>query len=360
MDITLTDEQNKAVHLIKNWFTTTERKFPFILAGLAGTGKTTIIKHITDDLDIKEYQIRYCAYTGKAARVMRTKGMYASTIHSLIYEPRVDKNKVVTFVKKNSLGVDVKLIVCDESSMIGKGIQADLESYNIPILYVGDHGQLPPIGNDATNLMLTPNYRLDTIHRQALDNPIIWVANQARQGKTLKFGKYGKTVFKAKPEQIGIDTLKNADQILVGKNVTRKHINDQMRDYYGFKSIYPELNDKLICLRNNSRNGLVNGMTGKCLAFDECDYRMDFETDEEEMYTNLLVDYHIFRGTKQEKYMNQIDQFDFGYAITVHKSQGSQYDNVIIYEERLGAYDIHNRWLYTAITRAVEKLIIIG
>ena len=363
MDITLSPEQYHAVKLIKKWFTGSHRKIPFILAGLAGTGKTTIIKHITNDLEIKDYQIKYCAFTGKAALVMKSKGMWATTIHSLIYEPRTDDMKRVTFVRKPNLGTDVKLIICDEASMIGKTIQADLESYGIPILYVGDHGQLPPVGDDITNLMLTPNFRLETIHRQALDNPIIWIANQARLGKYIEHGKYGSTVFKTTPEKIGIDSLKVADQIICGKNISRKNINSQMREYYGFESKYPEVNDKLICLKNNSQNGLVNGMTGKCVSFEVKGnlYRLNFESDEQETFSDLMIDHHIFNGTKADKYNKMIDQFDFGYCITCHKSQGSQYDKVVVYEERLGYdKDSHNRWLYTAITRAAEKLIIIS
>lgn len=361
--ITLTPEQHQAVKLIKKWFTSHNKRIPFILAGLAGTGKTTIIKHAADELGIKEHQIRYCAFTGKAALVMKSKGMRATTIHSLIYEPRTDENKRVFFKKKSNLGIDVKLIICDESSMIGKIIQYDLESYGIPILYVGDHGQLPPVSDDTTNLMISPNFRLETIHRQALDNPIIWIANQARIGKFIKHGKYGSTVLKTPASKIGIETLKSANQIICGKNNTRKNINNQMRDYYGYKSIFPIAGDKLICLKNNSENGLVNGMSGKCVFFDEKKMNLDFRSDEDEMYFDLTVDKHIFANTKPEvyKYNKMIDQFDFGYCITCHKSQGSQYDNVIVYEEKLGFdNELHSRWLYTAITRASERLIIIS
>jgi exodeoxyribonuclease-5 len=358
--ITLTDEQFKATNLIKDWFVSSKNINPFILAGLAGTGKTTIIKHITENLDIEDHNIRFCAFTGKAAMVMRQKGMPATTIHSLIYEPRTDEiTKKVIFNLKGHLGYGIKLIICDESSMIGKVIQAHLESFKIPILYVGDHGQLPPVSEDITNLMLNPNFRLETIHRQALDNPIIWIANQARLGKYIKHGKYGSTVFKATHNQIGIETFKHTDQIICGKNITRKNINNQMRSYYQRGSTFPMIQDKLICLKNNSQNGLVNGMTGVCDSFDEKKYKMDFISDEGDVYGDLTIDYNIFKDTKQDKYLRKVDQFDFGYCITCHKSQGSQWNNVVVYEERLGDNTIHNRWLYTAITRSCEKLIII-
>lgn len=359
-DITLTDEQFGAVKVIKKWFSSkSERKIPFILAGLAGTGKTSIAKHIIDDLKLKEYQVRYCSFTGKATMVMRNKGMPATTIHKLIYEPKTGKDNKVYFVKKYTLDKNIKLIVCDESSMVGKTIQQDLESFNVPILYIGDHGQLPPVSEDITNLMLKPNYKLETIHRQALDNPIIWIANQARLGNIIKYSRYGDTVLKAPKEKITINTLKNADQILCGKNVTRQNMNFQLREFYGFTSTYPEINDKLICLRNDNGTGLINGMIGKCIRFDETKNKLDFESDENDFFQDLSIDYKIFEG-KTTEYNKKIQQFDYSYCVTTHKFQGSQANNVIVYEERLGDHNFHKKWLYTAITRASERLVIIG
>lgn len=359
--ITLTSEQHHAIKLVKKWFNSkSERKIPFILSGPAGSGKTVLATNITPELGLKEHQVRFCSYTGKSSLVMRKKGMPATTIHSLIYEPRTDERKRVFFQLKSSLGTDVKLILCDESSMIGKIIQADLESFGIPILYIGDGNQLPPISEDITNLMLTPNFRLETIHRQALENPIIWIATQIRKGKYIKHGKYGSTVLKTNPSNIGIETLKKADQIICGKNVTRRNINSQMRDYYGFTSIFPQEKDKLICLKNNSQNGLINGMSGICLYYNEKKNSLDFRNDEEESYLDLTIDKSIFEGVQSEKWKKDIESFDFGYCITGHKAQASQYENVIVYEERLGDQEFHNRWLYTCVTRSSEKLIILS
>lgn len=360
LDIILTDEQNKAVDMIKDWYVKEEHQ-TFILAGLAGTGKTTVLKYIRECLCISN--IAYCSYTGKAARVMTNKGTPATTIHSLIYEAKeyidVNGKRQVSFELKESLG-SVELIIVDECSMIGKSIQQDLESFGIDILYVGDHGQLPPISDQVSNLMLTPNVRLETIHRQALDNPIIWCANRVRQGKPLSYGKYGTTVLKTTRDKINVEILSRADQILCGKNITRTKINDDMRNFYGFKSIFPEENDKLICLQNNKKNGLVNGMTGKCKYFNDKKYNMDFINDEGEQFLDLTVDCTIFKKIKSDKYFSHIDKFDFGYAITVHKFQGSESNNIIVFEEQFGDNEFHAKWLYTAITRSSEKLIIVS
>lgn len=360
--ITLTDEQNTAVRMIKKWFKNKmENKIPFVLAGVAGSGKTSCLKYIINELDISN--VAFCSFTGKAARVMTNKGNPATTIHSLIYEPKEYKDengkKRVYFELKKTLG-SLQLIVVDECSMIGKSIQTDLQSYDIPILYIGDHCQLPPINDSTSNLMISPNFKLETIHRQALDNPIIWCANQVRMGKTLPYGKYGFTMIKMKKDNTKTEMLSRADQILCGKNVTRNFINDTMREFYGYKSVFPESNEKVICLQNNNKLGLVNGMTGKCDFFDTKNYKMDFFSDEDEKFFDLSIDYSIFKKIKNDTYRRNIEKFDFGYCITVSKSQGSEWDNIALFEERFGDNSFHAKWLYTGITRARQKLVIIS
>jgi exodeoxyribonuclease-5 len=366
-DITLTDEQGMAVTLIKEWFSDKfAAKTPFILAGLAGTGKSTIVPYIIDDLGLQDNEVCYCAFTGKAAMVLRQKGLPATTIHSLIYKPLVSKDKngveTVRFIKNlpEDMPLDICLIVVDEASMVGEVLKKDLESFGIPVLYVGDHGQLPPVSRDQINLMLNPNYRLETIHRQALDNPIIWVANQARLGKSIKYGSYGTTVQKITDRKVSLDLMKLASQILCGKNRTRTSLNNQIRTSKGMKLGLPMPSDKLICLKNNNMNGLINGMTGECMSYEEKTSKLSFRSDEGYEWLSVKIDDNIFRGEEPKKYDKEIEQFDFGYAITVHKSQGSQFQRVLLFEEYLGRGADHNKWLYTAVTRAVDKLIIVG
>lgn len=358
-EIILTEEQNNAIDMIRKWYYDSIYQ-TFVLSGVAGTGKTTILKHIANALNISN--IAYCSFTGKAARVMTNKGTPATTIHSLIYTPREQKDKdgkkIVIFELAKTLG-NIELIVVDEASTIGKAIQQDLESFDLPILYIGDHGQLPPISDTVSNLMLNPNVKLESVHRQALDNPIIWCANQVRQGIYLPYGKYGNAVLKTTKDKISIETLSRANQILCGKNSTRTSLNEDMRKYYNFKSIYPQDGDKMICLQNEKNTGLVNGMTGICKFYNEKTHKMDFISDEDEEYFDLKVDYSIFKKTKSE-YKRGVSKFDYGYAVTTHKFQGSEAENVIIFEEQFGDDDFHSKWLYTAITRASQKLIIVS
>lgn len=364
MTIELTPEQAKAISEIKTWFKNRYTTFPprpFKLAGLAGTGKSTLVPYIIDDLGLDDSQVRYCAYTGKAALVLRKKGLPATTIHKLIYKPVELPDGKVIFVKNFQMDFGVKLILVDESSMVDKKLQEDLESYGIPVLYIGDHGQLPPVSSDIANIMLHPDYRLETIHRQAMDNPIIWIAHQARQGMKIKVGSYGNKVQKLTHKNFRDEHMWKASQILCGKNATRNVINQKFRVQAGFHtSPYPLPEDKLICLKNSSANGLINGMIGACINYDIDTHMLSFESDED-LYYNLPVVDCIFLGSKPEKYIKEVEQFDFGYAITVHKSQGSQFEKVLLIEEQLaGGSDNHRRWLYTGITRAIDKLIIVS
>jgi exodeoxyribonuclease-5 len=365
-NIVLTDEQNQAVKLIKDWYrNNTKKKHTFVLAGIAGSGKTTIIRNIIDDLGLDEYSVRYAAFTGKAAMVLRSKGLDASTIHSLIYIPYEVYDEhgdpQIKFVLSDKLrDSNVKLICVDESSMIGSGIKEDLESFGIPILYIGDHRQIPPVSNDQINLMNNPDYKLETIHRQAYDNPIIYVASLARTGQFIKYGAYGDKVQKIHRVDLADKNLIKATQILCGKNVTRTRLNSYVRSMLKRESTYPEADDKLICLKNNNESGLINGMTGFCTSYNTKRHMLDFICDEGNPYKNLRVYPEIFVGTKPERYQKTIEQFDFGYSITVHKSQGSQYEKVILFEVFLGDKEFHDRWVYTGITRAIDKLIIVS
>lgn len=358
--ITPTDEQFGAIKAINKWFKSKYYE-PFILGGYAGTGKSSLLPVIMDDLGLSFSDTRFCAYTGKAAMVLRKKGLLASTVHSLIYIPYEDKKGKLRFKLNPCLDSNIKLIIVDESSMIDSKLKRDLESYDIPVLYIGDHFQLPPINKDQVNLMTNPNYRLETIHRQAAGNPIIYVAHLVRQGYPIKYGVYGDSVKKTRFNSSIEEMMLKADQCLCGKNITRHNWNRNIRNKLGFISPYPEVNDKLICLKNNNENGLINGMIGRCMNFDEEDFCLTFQNDDNEIWNGLEIDRDIFDKQEKAEYNKDIEQFDFAYFITTHKAQGSQFDKVVLLEETLGRdEEMHRRWLYTAITRSIHRLLIIS
>ncbi|HFK1722810.1 MULTISPECIES: ATP-dependent DNA helicase [Bacillus] len=378
-NIILSEMQKGAVQEAKKWFKSSSNQY-WKLTGYAGTGKTTVVEYLINDLKINLNEVAFVAPTGKAALVITQKanGKYeAFTIHKLIYT--IDP--IAGFILKRQSDLNhIKLIIVDESSMIAKDLIEDLLSFGIKTLFLGDKGQLDPIG-EKTDLLDNPDYELTEIHRQAKDNAIIYLSFLAREGKKIQFGPYGKDVYVFKKSDLDssklIELSMRADQVICGYNSTRKNINKLLRNRLGRTSPFPEIGDKMICLRNNWSEkikdiSLVNGMTGFITEKEDniprsskitkdC-MRVSFQPDfTEEKFENLLLLNDEFLSKKvflDRDEANLYNSFDYGYAITCHKSQGSQYNRVLLKSEILPSSN-YSRWLYTGITRAVEKLILI-
>lgn len=220
------------------------------------------------------------------------------------------------------------------------------------------------------------------IHRQAADNPIIHLSMLARQNKRIRPGAYGNSAYVISKDQIKsrqrvIDLALRADQMIVGKNDTRKAINRSVREALKRTSPLPQIGDKVICSRNNWNRSvegypIVNGMTGKVVHTNEnvkkgqsmqrdC-MEIGFQPDfSEQSLKQLYLLHSDFEGEKEQLNRSEYgtyDQFDYAYAISCHKSQGSQFDSVLVWSEVLN-YKSHSRWLYTAITRAAKNLILV-
>ncbi|MBU0578607.1 AAA family ATPase, partial [Patescibacteria group bacterium] len=278
----LSTDQKSALEKIIKWLRTKNR-YPnyFTFGGYAGTGKTTLTALLRQILHKKNPKLKVAlvSYTGKAARVLKTtllkhqasfKQDFVGTIHSLIYAPLInDRSDIIGWNKKEKL--EVKLIIVDEASMVNYDIWQDLLSFNIPVLAIGDHGQLPPI-EGKFNLMENPNIKLEKIHRQAANNPIIKLSIQARKTGHIPVGKFGPHIEKL--DQSSMDTQEkvqellkgHSDQtmILTGYNSTRVKINNFIRGHKFFEaSLEPMVGDRVICLRNNHAKHIYNGMLGE-------------------------------------------------------------------------------------------------
>ncbi len=359
------------------------------MGGYAGTGKTTLIGILRQKLhkENKNLHVAFCAYTGKASRVLRNKLIEAralfpndsvGTIHSLIYSPIEDETtKEITGWKKKE-AIETNLIIVDEASMVDLFIWQDLLSYGIPIIAVGDHGQLPPI-RENFNLMATPDLKLEEIHRQAKENPIISLSIMARENGKIPVGSFGSKIKKmsyVEPEsQDKVDELLKAYNeetlILCGYNKTRIKLNNFIRSSLGFEDKEPRSGDRVICLRNNHAKGIFNGMLGTIFDIkskDEEFYKAQIVMDgEDDIYQGLIFKSQFgapepINFTKERFRLRDHDIFDFGYALTVHKAQGSQAKRVVLFEERFSKMDDEawRRWLYTGVTRAEEELFIFG
>lgn len=336
----------------------------FRLFGYAGTGKTTLARHLAQDVDGK---VAYAAFTGKAALVMRRKGCAgASTIHSLIYRARDSGEETPSFeLWDESPAAKAKLIVIDECSMVDAELGRDLLSFGAPVLVLGDPAQLPPIQGGGFFTDAEPDAMLTEVHRQAADDPIIHLSMAVREGERIEPGRYGDSEVVRK-SALDPERVLAADQVLVGRNATRRAYNARLRERRGFADPLPQADDKLVCLRNNRRKGLFNGglwavkqrsaarasTLSLRLAPDEDVGRIVKVTARRECFTGGLeeLDWQLRR---------RYDEFDYGYVLTVHKAQGSQWDDVVLFDESFAFPDTRARWLYTAITRAARRLTIV-
>src|SRR5260370_11746367 len=251
-------QQDAALKAISNWWKTDRRRASiFRLFGYAGTGKTTLAKHIAAGVDGK---VLFAAFTGKAACVMRSKGCHgASTIHRLIYKPQEKNEEDPTFeLWSKAPASHAKLIIIEECSMVDAELARDRMSFEVPLLVLGDPAQLPPIQGGGFFTEAKPDAMLTEVHRQAQDNPIVRLSMDIRAGKPLAQGQYGETQVVRRGD-LDPKRLVGADQVLVGRNVTRRAYNMRLRERRGLKGALPIAGDKLVCLRNNGQKGRFNG-----------------------------------------------------------------------------------------------------
>jgi len=360
----------------------------------------------------RSMNIACCAYTGKAANVLAQKlgdvvrqpgdredeGVEVTTIHRLIYNPYENEDGDIRFKRRGAIR-KFDLFVIDEASMVSDRMLEDLKGYNVPILAMGDHGQLPPVGDSGT-LMANPNLRLEKIHRQAESSPIIQVAHAIRQ-----YGKFplplpaGVLHLLEQPFRKHLDEharLSDEDRIfdtavLCYTNRARKTFNRIVRTARwgeAAASEGPVTGDVVICLRNNHNWGIFNGMRGVIEAIKHKDGPYDWmkirfpddrnrkwsgnvlkkQFGRERTYSNmdeLRRDHPGEESFDKGVQLNDVTCgfFDYGYSLTVHKSQGSQFHTVYLVLEFFPRDEeerwLWRRWAYTAATRAVDTLIVV-
>lgn len=374
------------------------------LGGYAGTGKSTLVSILALD-ESSFHRIGFCALTGKAAGVLRKKLQVAevdlvrhscSTIHGLIYTPNVDPvtGQILGYKRRHKLECD--LVVVDEASMVPGDVFDDLCSYNIPILAVGDHGQLPPVKSNF-KLMQNPLLRLEKIHRLAAENPIIRLSAEVRasgqlprsfhDGKHIRF--IPKTEFHA--EMAARYKNKKAEDlfdvaVLTYTNRARTRVNDIIRAArFGKTPSGPVVDDQLICLKNAylGKKGEVpvfNGMRGilEAVGPTSKSYLIDADMRMPEENVNFSAELCVPQFGREKTFASLEEfsaygfspghwsqaglLFDYGSALTVHKAQGSAFSDLVVCYERPSVVppEEYARWLYTAVTRAADVLTIIG
>jgi exodeoxyribonuclease V len=369
-------QQDEALKAVARWLKA-GRSPLFRLFGYAGTGKTTLARHFAENVD---GEVQFAAFTGKAAQVLRSKGASnARTIHSLIYRPRGEEAVADEVTGKTSISptfalnrqspiARAKLVVVDECSMVDEQLGRDLMTFGTPILVLGDPAQLPPISGGGFFTEHEPDHLLTEIHRQARDNPIIRLALDVREGREFMHGDYG-TAKVISRDEVDQDLVLAADQVLVGTNRTRRRYNHRLRELKGFDANYPQAGDKLVCLRNDPAKGLLNGSLWKVMTSSRETVKPGInllvapeEDDPDRGVAKIKLLKAAFEDPDADipwQQKKRFDDFDYGYALTVHKAQGSQWDEVVLFDEGFAFKETRQRWLYTGITRAAERLTIV-
>ena len=371
MSYSLTEKQKEGLEIcIKRY---KENKPYTIIAGYAGTGKSFLINRIVEKFGFQEDEVAYACYTGKAALVLQNQGKNAVTLHKLLYISYPDGYGGFVTKPLEELDSNLKLIVVDEISMCPKEMWYLLLSHHIYVIGLGDPFQLPPIG-DELHLLDKPHIFLTEVMRQALDSDIIKYSMSLRENKDLQVGINGNDIKVLPKSSLNVGMLKWADQILCAKNSVRKDINSQMRKILGKNGIIDE-EDKMICTKNywgafsDKGDCLVNGSIGKVHFVTKTAnlIKANFQLETMGNFDNLLLDYNLLEKgkptvvkDKKGKIINSpYRELDYGYAITVHKAQGSQFDKVLVYDDYWEQGEQHRRWLYTAITRAIHKVVVL-
>jgi len=401
-------DQEKALSAVAEWYRNGSEQ-EFRLFGYAGTGKTTLARHLAENTGGR---VAFAAYTGKAASVLVSKGCPATTIHSLIYIPysksknrlrnleieledlekaeapserdarrmkalkaqireeKDDVNKPGFVLNMDSEVRELDLLIIDECSMVGDDMAQDLLSFGTKILVLGDPAQLPPVASAGYFTNKDPDYMLTSIHRQAENDPIIHLATMVREGKKLHLGEYGISQV-VKGGTLDPEFVMAQDQLICGRNATRHNINRRCRELLGYDPTYTVVEgEKVVCLRNNRDLGILNG-TLWLVDWVEC-------TPDEPLIDMLIQEHGVENGyelgvsawaeifgknpkdadidwwTKKDH-----QEFDYGYALTCHKAQGSQWDRVMVFDESDAFRDQSQQWLYTAITRAAKSVTIV-
>jgi len=397
-----TEQQQAAIDKATAWLA--EGREPiFRLSGHAGSGKSVMSRALAATAK----RVKFCAPTGKAAARLRDLGCpNSTTVHRLIYTPvndeeiqllevaltglqelfaqtedptekaRLSEKERVTSQQlrtmQNERGVkfvrneasdlpEADLVVVDESSMVSSDMAEDLCSFNVPVLALGDPAQLPPVQGVGFFSEKPPDVLLTDVHRQALGSPILGAATAVRTGKSFMPYVDGDALrYVRRGERMDDDYVKQT-QIVCGRNATRYEVNRRVRDLLGFGALspYPVVGDRIICKRNDYKQGLLNGDL--------------FVVEEVGQVWKNVIALVVSQGMRALPVLAQLDRFvdgtaplrsmatpfEFSYGITVHAAQGSQWDELILLDENYCFKANKTKWLYTGITRAAKRLTIV-
>lgn len=388
----LNQGQEELVSNLTEWFDDWEngrriRNHPqwFAYSGAAGTGKTYTVKRFIDSIGLSPEEYICCAYVGKAVLNLQKQDLPACTIHSLIYHTIVQKEPIedeftglvryklrMAFVLKEFLDPNLRLIICDEATMVNNDMRDKMLSFGLPIIFIGDMNQLPPVFG-VSEVMLDPDFTLTQIMRTAEDDPIVQLSQMVLRDIPISIGQYGLCEV-VDHQDIDTSLLTDFDIILCGKNATRDTLNDKiLRDILHRKDKVPFLGAKVVNRQNNwdiAVNGisLTNGLIGYITNVSKASsyrgyYTVDFRPDfMESEFEDLKLDRDYIKApysVRKDYGISKFEKFEYAYCITTHISQGSQWEHVLFIDESFWDPEMTKKLRYTAITRASKSIKIV-
>ena len=394
----LNDQQLDAIKKVVKWyFCESMTKNYCGVLGLAGTGKSTVVNIAIKMLGLPISDVIFCTLTGKASLVLRMKGNPSNTIHKTFYTTFKKGNSFIFSLKKK-IPSNIKLIVIDEVSMVTKKMLDDILSFGAPVLCLGDQMQLPSLG--APNIFMTnpelAEVFLTQVMRQDDTSGILQLATLARNEQLPEYKRYAASKV-VHFEEI-IDSIADYDMVVCYSNKMRRYLNKYIRTKKGFTSTYPQKGEKIVCLMNNYNYeieyndipiNIVNGMVGYCnedskvidsddMELVKINFTPDFLVDKNSMdnlnlepkaFCEIFEQYNkdiskeafieeLYNDSIEDEKLGEVCMIDFGYAVTCHRAQGSEADNVLVVVEPNIPKHIFFRWLYTGITRAKKSVTV--
>jgi exodeoxyribonuclease-5 len=380
---TLSEDQQRAVDGIRAWIATNPSGQVASLAGYAGCGKTFCVSLLAREWDAHSLRVLFVSPTGKASLVLRQQMRAAGiaspdvmTIHRAIYEPPLEVGDKLEWTR-HGREITAPIVVIDEASMVTADLWRDLQvaCQGAYFLAVGDHGQLPAIGESAC-LVEDPTWRLEKIHRQAAGNPVIEFGRLVREAGVKDAMAFADAStdprLSVRRIRSGADSREvcawaydlpdlTDGMIVTSTNADRAKINRIARRALGRGEAGPEAGDLVICLRNHHQSGIMNGHRAVLRSVGSRGEGM-ISTD---LHHSLspLDQFGAERTLGTKDAPRSCLLLDYGYAVTAHKAQGSQAQRVVVSmagTQWLARRGELGRWLYTAATRAADSLMLVS
>lgn len=373
------------------------------LSGAAGTGKTTMINALRDRLFDEAFglDVEVCTPTNKAAQVLRSKDIPANTFYKIFYileetvdgRPRfiscskylAEGNKGLPDGKKNFVDV----LIIDEASMISSRMAIEMKRMCNTLILVGDHNQLPPVGDREYPRGMFADLKhtatLTEVLRQAEGSLILTLADAIRADSP----RVEKMLKHFEPQEDFRALVEGGAQMIAYTNKERQRINLVCRKLLGFKGPHPQPGDRML-ITNNYSADLINGTCVDLVSFDWDGVAAYATAEVRDPLGNVftpLVNMQTFindqvgsikdallatyEQPKKGAELNAVE-FTFAYCLTAHKSQGSEWDTVVVFDQRglikkiqandpqagMSPDEYVRRWTYTAITRARKTLYV--